>query len=67
MATEIKQVLDELKSIKEELHYIKEHMVDADTILTVEERKLLDESIKNENAGKLTSLVELKNVRNCTG
>jgi len=66
MATEVKQILDELKSIKEELHYIKVHMVDADTILTAEERKLLDESIKNEKAGKLTSLEELKNVRNST-
>jgi len=63
MATESKQILNELKSIKEELHYIKEHMVDADTILTADEKLLLDESIKNEKAGKLISLEELKNVR----
>ena len=67
MATETKQIMDELKSIKEELHYIKVHMVDADTILTTEEKKLLDESIVNEKAGKLTSLEELKNVRNNAG
>ena len=67
MATESKQILSELKSIKEELHYIKEHMVDADTILTADEKQLLDESIKNEKSGKLTSLEELKNVRNSTG
>jgi len=60
---ETKQIMDELKSIKEELHYIKVHMVDADTILTAEEKKLLDESRVNEKAGKLISLEELENVR----
>lgn len=64
MATETKQIMGELKSIKEELHYIKAHMVDADIILTTEEKKLLDESIENEKAGKLISLEELENVRN---
>jgi len=63
MAMETKQIMDELKSIKEELHYIKVHMVDADTILTAEEKKLLDESRVNEKAGKLISLEELENVR----
>ncbi|MEK6940967.1 MAG: hypothetical protein AABW49_03650 [Nanoarchaeota archaeon] len=67
MTTETKQIMDELKSIKEELHYIKVHMVDADIILTAEEKKLLDESIVNEKAGKLTSLDKLKNVRNNAG
>lgn len=67
MATETKQIIDELRSIKEELHYIKVHMIDVDTILTVEEKKLLDESIVNEKAGKLISLEELKNVRNSAG
>ncbi len=67
MATEVKQILHELKSIKEELHYIKVHMVDADTLLTIEEKQLLDESIENEKAGRLTSLEELKYVRNKSG
>ena len=39
MATEIQQILHELKSIKEELHYIKGHMVDVATLLTVEEKQ----------------------------
>lgn len=64
MATETKQIMGELKSIKEELHYIKAHMVDVDIILTTEEKKLLDESIENEKAGKLISLEELENARN---
>ena len=63
MATETKQIMDELKSIKDELHYIKVHMVDVDTILTAEEKQLLDKSIVNEKAGNLTSLEVLKNVR----
>ena len=58
------EILNELKNIKEELHYIKTHMVDVDTVLTIEEKKLLDESIPNEKAGNLTSLEELKNFRN---
>ena len=67
MITETKQIMNELKSIKDELNYIKVHMVDVDTILTAEEKKLLDESIVNEKAGRLTSLEDLKNVRNSTG
>ena len=35
-----------------------------DTILTAEERKLLDESVRNEKEGKLISLEELEHVRN---
>jgi hypothetical protein len=58
------KIMDELKSIKEELRFIKSHMVDADIILSTEEKKLLDKSIVNEKAGKLTSLEELENVRN---
>ena len=64
MTTEVKQILEELKTIKEELHYIKTHMVDVDTMLTTEEKLLLDESIKNEKKGNLTFLEDLKNVRN---
>lgn len=64
MVPELKQVMNELKNIKKELRFIKEHMVDADTILTAEERRLLDKSIKNEKEGKLVSLDELKNARN---
>jgi hypothetical protein len=50
----------ELKSIKLELKFIREHMIDVDAILTEEEKKLLDESIKHEKEGKLVSLEEIK-------
>jgi len=57
----------DLKFIKKEINDIKEHMVDVDTILTEEEKRLLDESVKHEKEGKLISLEELENARNKTG
>lgn len=39
-------------------------MIDVDVIITEEERRMLDESVKNEKSGKLVSLEEIKNVRN---
>jgi len=56
-------ILEKLEKIEKELGEIREHMVDADTILTEEERRLLDASIKNEREGKLVSIGELNNVR----
>ena len=52
----------DINHLKQDMHYIMEYL--EDTQLTVEEKKLLDESIQNERAGKLISLKELKNVRN---
>jgi len=57
-------ILEELKIIRKEVEEIKEHMVDVDTILTTEEKIMLDESIKREKEGKLVSLEEIENVRN---
>ena len=56
MATEVKQILDELKTIKEELDYIKTHMVDIDTVLTPEEEERLEESLSDFKAKKTISL-----------
>lgn len=61
------QILTKLDKIEKEVEDIKEHMVDVDVILTEEERRLLDESLKHEKEGTLVSLEELKNVRNKTG
>ncbi len=55
-----KKVFDELVSIKAELDEIKEHMVDSDTILSEEEKVLVDESFKHEKEGKLASISEFK-------
>ena len=57
-------IIKKLDKIEKEIGYIKDHMVDADTILTNEERKLLDESIQHEKEGTLVSLVDLEDVRN---
>ena len=56
MVTEVKQILDELKTIKEELDYIKIHMVDIDTVLTPEEEERLEESLSDFKAKKTISL-----------
>lgn len=62
----LQTIQEELKAIRIDLEYVKEHMVDVDVILTEEERRLLDESIKHEKQGKLISLEELENARNKT-
>ncbi len=55
-----KMIFDELTHIKAELDEIKEHMVDADTILSEEERILVSESSEHEKEGKLVSLSEFR-------
>lgn len=60
------RILERLERIEREVIEIKEHMVDVDTILTEEERKLLDQSFIHEKEGKLISLEELEHVRNKT-
>ena len=54
------KILAELKEIKKDLNYIKEHMVDSDTILTPEEKKRLDESLKDFREGKTVSLEDFE-------
>jgi len=60
------KILQKLETIEKELVDIRAHMVDVDTILTEEEKRLLDESIKHEKEGTLVSLEAVKNVRNKT-
>ena len=60
-------IIKKLNKIEKEVKEIREHMVDVDTILTSEEKKLLDESVKHEKEGTLMSLEELENVRNKAG
>jgi len=60
MATEAKQIMEELKIIKIELDYIKENMPDKDMFLTNEERILLEQSYKNEKEGNLVSSKNLR-------
>ncbi|HLC54354.1 MAG TPA: hypothetical protein VJK07_01865 [Candidatus Nanoarchaeia archaeon] len=53
-----------LDRIEKTLRYIQENMIDADVIITEEERRMLNESVENEKSGNLVSLEEIKNVRN---
>lgn len=64
MTTEAKEIIEELKAIKSELDYIKKNMPTKDIFLTVEEKKLLEESYKNEKEGKLLSSKQLRKVLN---
>jgi len=60
MPTETKIILEKLELIQSELDYIKEHMFDPDTIMTIEESKRFEQSMKELKEGKTTSLFKLK-------
>jgi hypothetical protein len=51
---------DRLARIEKTLKIIQENMVDVDVIITEEERRMLDESVKNEKSGKLISSEKLR-------
>ena len=56
----IKKIYDEIKGLKKEVKFIKKHMFDPDTIMTTEESRRFEESLKELKEGKTTSLSELK-------
>jgi len=58
-----KQILDRLVRIEKELVEIREHMVDVDTLLSEEDKKLLEESVKCEARGELSSLEDIEHAR----
>jgi len=55
-----KEIWEELKVIRRELGYIKEHMVDVDTVLTQEEERILDESLREFEVGEATKLEDFE-------
>ena len=55
-----KEIWEELKVIRRELGYIKEHMVDVDTVLTREEERILDESLREFDEGEATKLEDFE-------
>ena len=61
---EQRNIDNRLDRIEKTLRYIQENMLDVDIIITEEERRMLDDSVKNEKSGNLISLKEIKNVRN---
>lgn len=52
-----------LDRIEKTLRYIQENMIDMDVIITEEEKRMLDESVRNERKGELVTLNAIKNVR----
>ena len=56
----IKKIYDEIKGLKKEVTFIKKHMFDPDTILTTEESRRFEESMKELKEGKTTPLSEVK-------
>ena len=56
----IQKIYTELKELKTEVSFIKKHMFDPDTIMTIDEAKRFNESMKELKQGKTTSLFELK-------
>ena len=55
-----KEIWKELKVIRKQLGYIKEHMVDVDTVLTQEEERILDESLREFEEGEATKLEDFE-------
>lgn len=60
MASDTRQILQELKVIKKELDFIKENMVDIDSVVTEEDYEALLEYRKQKSQGKLISHKQLK-------
>jgi len=63
MEEEINKVLRELKIININIEFIKEHMVDVDMILTPNEEKRFDESLRELEKGETISLETIKRDR----
>ena len=59
-ATTIQRIYDELKELRKEVTFIKSHMFDTDTIMTTEESRRFEQSMKELKEGKTTPLSELK-------
>ena len=56
----IEKIYEELKALKNEVVFIKSHMFDPDTIMTSEESRRFEQSIKELKEGKTTPLSQIK-------
>ena len=59
-AATVQEIYGELKSLKEEVIFIKNHMFDPDTIMTTEEARRFEQSMKELKQGKTTPLSKIK-------
>ncbi len=55
----IEKVYEELKGLKEDVAFIKKHMFDPDTIMTTEEARRFEKSVKELREGKTTPLSDI--------
>jgi len=58
--TTVQRIYDELKELRKEVVFIKKHMFDPDTIMTTEESRRFEQSMRELKEGKTTPLSELK-------
>ncbi len=57
MATETKQILEELRIIKSDLEYLKGHIVDLDLVITDEDRISIRKAEKDLKEGRTKRLI----------
>lgn len=63
METEMRRILDELRTIKIEIEFIKENMVEKDAVLTEREEEDFESSLGELKRGESFSLKDLENAR----
>ena len=56
----MQKIYSELKDLKKEVTFIKTHMFDPDTVMTLEEGRRFEQSLKELKEGKTTSLSMIK-------
>jgi len=60
MAPTLEEIHNDLKTLKKDVTFIKKHMFDPDTIMTTEEARRFEESMRELKEGKTTPLSEFK-------
>ena len=60
MAVSIQTVHRDILDLKRDVEFIKKHMFDMDSIMTPEEAKCFEKSMKELEEGKTTSLSKVK-------
>ena len=59
-AASIKKVYDEVKALREDIAQIRKHVIDSDRIMTEDEAKRYEKSMRELKKGKTVSLSSLK-------
>ncbi len=56
----MEKIYEKLDELSKDVNFIKKHMFDPDTIMTIEESKRFEQSMKELKHGKTTPISELK-------